>query len=113
MTAATWLCLAFLAPLASFTWDIRRTPRDGAWTPRPKRQYPGGPLPRRPEGKAALKAEIALTPPGRHRAPELKPIKTHPDWPWDTQEFEMRWDTFFDGLPDDAHVIKPWAGAGR
>lgn len=117
MTAA-YLFLALLLPTGSIAWDMLRDTNSKP-EPRPKRMYqaphrePGETLPKRPEGMASLKAEIALTPPGRHRAPELKPIKAHPDWPWSTQEFELRWDAFFDGLPDDAHVVKDWVGTGR
>ena len=113
-----YLCLGLLLPVSSFAWDIARTPRDGAPKPRPKRQYeaphhePGETLPKRPEGMASLKAEIALTPPGRHRAPELKPIKAHPDWAWNTTEFEVAWDDFFAGQPVDQAVVYEWAGAG-
>lgn len=74
---------------------------------------PGSALPERPPGMASFKAEIQLTPAGRHRAPELRVRKAHQDWPWDTAEFEMRWDSFFEGLPDDLAVHREWAGSGR
>lgn len=131
---AYYLCLALLLlPAGSIALDIVRTPRDGAWTPRPKRIYvapfgqPGAPLPKRPEGMAALKAEIALTPPedttvlkveavppGYVPAPPLH-LRTRPkhvDW-LDTQEIEKVWDEHFADQPDDQAVQRVWAGVGR
>ena len=76
---------------------------------------PGTPLPKRPEGMASLKAEIALTPPGYVPAPpvDLRTRKAHADWPWDTAEIEMRWDAHFADQPDDQAVQREWIGAGR
>lgn len=76
-------------------------------------RQPGPDLPQRPEGMKSLKAEIAKTPPGRHRAPELKVHKVHPDWAWNTQEWEQARDSFFADVPDDQAVIKAWAGVGH
>jgi hypothetical protein len=114
------LALGFVLPTISFAWDIAGTPRDGARTPRPKRMYeapfrqPGKKLPTRPEGMASLKAEIALTPAGRHLVPDLPPPrKEHDDWRFSTIEWEIARDSFFADQPDDRAVIREWQGAGR
>ncbi len=121
MTAAFCLCLAFLLPAGSIVRDIIRTPRDGAWTPRPKRQYeapyrqPGPDLPHRPEGNAALKAEIAQIPAGYvpARPVSLHTRKDHDDWRFKTGEWEIARELFFADQPDDQAVQRVWAGAGR
>jgi len=87
---------------------------------RPKRLYeapfrqPGPPLKKRPEGKQALKAEIALTPPGYVPAPPvvLHTRRSHVDW-LNTQEIELRWQEHFADQPDGLAVQREWMGAGR
>ncbi len=113
------LCLAFLLPTGSIARDMLRDTTSRP-QPRPKRMYeapfrqPGGKLPARPEGMASLKAEIALTPPGQHRVPELPPArKDHDDWRFSTEEFHIAWESWFEGQPEDQAVVYAWAGTGR
>ncbi len=119
-----YLCLAFLLPTGSIAWDIARTPRDGAWSPRPKRMYeapfrqPGETLPHRPEGMQALKAEIALTPAAVEVLVVAPPVtlttrKEHDDWRFNTTEWEIARESFFGDQPDDLAVQRVWAGVGR
>jgi len=120
------LCLAGLARLAVVYH------RESKPAPRPKRMYeavqvrPSLLLPVRPEGMASMKAEIALipegfsrprvvevaevidAPPGYVPAPpvKLRTRKEHEDWRFDTVEWVIARDSWFEGLPDDRAVMK-------
>lgn len=92
-----------------------------AYVYKPRVHSRGPILPHRPEGMQSLKAEIALTPEGRHRAEDLvaappvnlHPIKDHDDWRFSTDEYRLTFDRHFEGQPNDQAVQRVWAGAGR
>lgn len=75
-------------------------------------------LPKRPEGRQALKAEILLAvdaDPVLIPAPpvHLHVRREHDDWRFDTDEFQIAWDAFFDGEPEDEALQRTWTGNGR
>lgn len=72
---------------------------------------PAKALPRRPDGRQALKAEM------RHvyvpaKVPSLRIRKERPDWAWHTDEHKHVWTSFFDGQPADQAVQMVEAGRG-
>lgn len=81
-------------------------------------------LPRRPEGRQALKAEIAqaeyvemtFTPVRFEEPAPFNPKPTVPRWnvaqDWHTGEFEIAWQEFFGQEPDNLAVSREWAGVG-
>ena len=79
---------------------------------------PAAPLPKRPEGRAALKAEIAASTSDNLPVLADRPVgasgKRHdPDWRFRTDEWEIARASFFEGQPQDQAITRPWAGVGR
>lgn len=83
-------------------------------------------LPKRPAGRAALKAEIQHAEnvdiqlvPARFETPA--PVHFHPthpewqdsdDWRFNSGEWQMAWEDFFGQEPDNLAVSREWAGVG-
>lgn len=110
----TLLCFTFLAARCIEVWwqtdELPDAPPEPVYEP-PFRQR-GADLPKRPEGRHALKREIAQSVLVPAEPLNLKVRKVRPEWAFDTDAWNLAAADFFAGLPDDQAVQRPWVGAG-